>query len=63
MHTSIISLHPPKRQINCVKAGISMSREPRAQSDTVQSAGGSQTIRTEVRATEEARHESDGSLW
>lgn len=40
-----------------------MSWEQRAESDTSQSASGSQTIRMEVRATEEARHESHSSLW
>lgn len=40
-----------------------MSSEQRAQSDTSQSASGSQTIRMEVRAAVEARHESGGRLW
>lgn len=53
--------------MNCVKcgalgAGRSMSSEQRAEFDTLQSASGSQTIRMEVRAAEEARHESDSSL-
>lgn len=41
----------------------SMSSEQRAQSDTSQSASGSQTIRMEARAAEEAKHESDSRLW
>lgn len=43
-------------------AGRSVSSEQR-ESDTPQSASGSQTIRMEVRAAQEARHESDSSLW
>ncbi len=39
----------------------SMSSEQRAESDTSQSASGSQTIRID-KAAEEARHESDSSL-